>query len=194
MTDWIVFDYGGVLSLPQPDTDQAALAGLAGLPEAEFATGYWAYRAEYDRGDLSPVEYWSRVAGRSVDAGDAADLDDADVRGWTHLNDATFGVVEQLAARGQALALLSNTPESVATAMDRSGWAHLFPQRYYSCRVRMAKPDPEIYKHILAELGAAADEITFIDDRSENIDGAAQLGIRGIRFTDATALSGPLGL
>src|SRR5882757_2194226 len=188
MTSWTVFDYGCVLSLPQPATDFAALAARAGAAPDDFALGYWKLRVGYDRGDLEPRPYWSAVLGRPVDAALAGELDRLDIISWVHANADTFAVVERLAAGGANLALLSNTPESLASAMDHASWAALFPRRFYSCRIREVKPDAAIFQHVLDELGTTAAETTFIDDRLENVDAARALGIRALHFTSADEL------
>lgn len=48
-----------------------------------------------------------------------------------------------------------------------------------------AKPDREAYLRVCRELEAHPQDVTFIDDRPENIDGAAALGMKAVLFTDA---------
>ncbi len=49
----------------------------------------------------------------------------------------------------------------------------------------LVKPDPEIYRHLLDNLGAEPTEVAFLDDRADNIAGAIASGIHGFVFTDA---------
>jgi putative hydrolase of the HAD superfamily len=146
----------------------------------------------YDRGDIDPVPYWSAVSGRRVDAAAAAELDRMDVLSWLHRNMGTFAVVERLAERGARLALLSNTPEPLAREMAAASWAPLFSRHFYSCRIHQVKPDATIFRHVLSELDSVPEQVTFIDDRLENIDAAAALGIRALHFTTAEALTDQL--
>lgn len=191
-SEWIVFDYGCVLSLPQPADDWAALVAGSGMTTGEFAAGYWKHRLAYDRGDVDAVGYWSAVLGRRADAETAAELDRLDLLSWQHRNAGTFSIVEQLADNGARLALLSNTPEPLAQAMAAASWAPLFSRHFYSCRIREVKPNAAIFEHVLSELGAEPDHVTFVDDRLENVDGAAALGIRALHFTNAEALAAQL--
>jgi putative hydrolase of the HAD superfamily len=46
-----------------------------------------------------------------------------------------------------------------------------------------AKPSPEIYEQMLAELGTTADRVIFFDDLEANVKGAASVGIRAIQVT-----------
>jgi putative hydrolase of the HAD superfamily len=52
----------------------------------------------------------------------------------------------------------------------------------------MLKPHPEVYQHVLDDLGISAAEALFIDNREPNVRGAEALGITGHLFTDVTAL------
>ena len=52
----------------------------------------------------------------------------------------------------------------------------------------MLKPRPEIYRHVLDDLGISAAGAVFIDNREANVRGAEALGITGHLFTDVTAL------
>jgi putative hydrolase of the HAD superfamily len=58
----------------------------------------------------------------------------------------------------------------------------------------MLKPRPEIYQHVLDDLGISAAEAVFIDNREANVRGAEALGITGHLFTDVTALRAYLTL
>jgi HAD superfamily hydrolase (TIGR01509 family) len=61
-----------------------------------------------------------------------------------------------------------------------------------SGKVHMLKPNPEIYEYFLERYSLKAEECVFIDDRPENIVGAALVGIKGIVFKDAEQLSAEL--
>ena len=57
---------------------------------------------------------------------------------------------------------------------------HLFDNVFNSSLMKLAKPDPASFKHVIKELGIKPEEAIFIDDRTENVDAANGLGIRGI--------------
>ena len=61
---WVVFDFGGVISTPQPEEDVAALAAAAAVCPAGFSRAYWPPRFAYDIGELSAETFWQDVAGR----------------------------------------------------------------------------------------------------------------------------------
>ncbi|HVJ07112.1 MAG TPA: HAD family phosphatase [Acidisarcina sp.] len=58
-----------------------------------------------------------------------------------------------------------------------------------SCYVGLRKPDPKIYRLALDVLQRQPEEVVFIDDREENINAAAAIGIHGIRYTGSKALA-----
>jgi putative hydrolase of the HAD superfamily len=93
---------------------------------------------------------------------------------------------------GVRFALLSNAPEPLAAAIDRSEWSASFDRRFYSCRLGLAKPDPAVYEAVLDDLGATPQSVLFIDDRTENVLAATALGLQAVRFTSAEDLPGQL--
>ena len=183
----LLVDYGEVLSAPLTEVAIADLAALADQPRATFLDRYWQLRPAYDLGQ-PPTEYWSAVLGRDlVGSPRLVDrLTRVDVRGWLRRNPRTLRVLVGHAQRtGARLALLSNAPEPLARAVDRLDWSRRFDHRYYSCRLGVAKPAPQAFRHVLTDLGAQPGEVLFIDDRAENTRAARDLGMRTITFTSA---------
>lgn len=184
---WIVFDYGGVLSLPQPESDAEAMARAVGAEPEAFKRGYWEHRLEFDRG-LSPHAYWSAVLGRPASHTEVARLVARDVASWAYPNEDTVALLGELLAAGRDVAMLSNAPVCVGEGLDELPWVAAIGHRFYSGRMGLVKPDREIYEELARGLGADPSEVVFIDDRQENVEGAERAGMTGVRFTDAAAL------
>ena len=53
---------------------------------------------------------------------------------------------------------------------------------------KMNKPNPEIYKRLLARYGLQANNCVYIDDSLPNVEAAAQLGFDAIRFVSPEVL------
>jgi putative hydrolase of the HAD superfamily len=194
MTRWVLTDFGEVISNPLPTATIGELADLAGQQADEFRDRYWKFRPPYDLGQ-SDLAYWSAVVGRELQA--EPQLVEAmvrvDIAGWMTLNPRTLpALIKFVTHPGVRLALLSNAPEALATAIDHSGWSASFDRRFYSCRLGLAKPDAAVYKAVLDDLGAAPQSVLFIDDRAENVLAAAAVGLRAVRFTSAEELPGQL--
>ena len=188
---WVVFDYGGVICTPQPDEDVAALAAAVGVPVPDFQGPYWAYRLSYDRAELTGATYWHKVAaalGLSFAAPQVAELIRLDSASWLHLSDGTVTLLRDLAAAGYRLALLSNAPADFAEVLVEQPVARFFEHLAFSCYLGSVKPEPECYRAVLAMLGARPADVVFIDDRPENVAGAAAIGIHGVHFTTPEAL------
>jgi putative hydrolase of the HAD superfamily len=187
---WVLFDYGGVICYPQPEEDLAALARAAGCTAAELDGAYWPDRLDYDRAALDVTSYWRRVAGRlGRSFGDAqiAELSRLDVASWMHLQPGTVALVEDMAATGHRLALLSNAPADVAEAVSGLPVAAHFEHLIFSCYLNSVKPDPKCFSGALAVMGAEPGEVTLVDDRAGNVAGAARVGMAGLRFTTPAA-------
>lgn len=53
----------------------------------------------------------------------------------------------------------------------------------FSFQVKQIKPEPDIYRSLLAKYSLIPQECIFLDDRRENVEAAEAQGIAGIRFT-----------
>ena len=53
----------------------------------------------------------------------------------------------------------------------------------FSCRVKIIKPEREIYELCLKELGVLPEQTVFFDDVKENVDAALMLGIHAFVWT-----------
>ncbi|PWC03095.1 HAD family hydrolase [Agromyces badenianii] len=189
----VVFDYGEVISREPSDDDRAALlerAGAAADPEP-FWAAYWAHRHGLDRGTTSIAGYWQAVAsdiGAEWSAIDVHELWAIDHRGWLSVDVGTLGVLHALAAGGTRLALLSNAGADFSGWLRHGSFSPLFERVFVSGELGLVKPDAAIYEHVIDELGIAASDFVFIDNKAENVDGATAVGGDGHVFTDAAAL------
>lgn len=58
----------------------------------------------------------------------------------------------------------------------------IFDRRFTSYELRLRKPDPRIYRHVLREMNTKPAESVFIDNTAENARGAEAVGMHGIVF------------
>lgn len=182
----LILDYGEVLSHPMRPGGMSLLASQLGVPESEMTQVYWRHRRDYDLGLPAP-DYWTLVAqelGATLDEGLLASLITVDVDSWTNYRDEMWTLAETFRQAGGRLALLSNgVPEIVARIRSDRDLAALFDAQVISFEVGLAKPEPEIYRVALEQLGAAPASTLFVDDRLENIETARELGIQTAHFT-----------
>ncbi len=182
----VIFDYGNVLSEAQPLEEVRAMAEVLSMAPEPFEERYWRDRAAYDRAAMDPAEYWGRVAGRAVEGSRVEQLNELDIKSWTHPRESTPGWVDSARRSGLRTALLSNLPVTLRDALESNcPWLPQFDVRTYSCELRVTKPDAAIYERCLAALGVSPSEAIFLDDRPDNVKAAAALGIHAVIFESA---------
>ncbi|HEX2419605.1 MAG TPA: HAD family phosphatase [Micromonosporaceae bacterium] len=189
--EWIVFDYGCVISQPPSQRVEAAFARLAGVNPDRFWEAYWKHRKPYDRGAVAAAGFWGSVLAELGHTGTEADLNTLtglDLDAWMDLNRDTLAIVTELAEAGLPLVLLSNAPVELARRIESEAWADAFRHRFFSADLGLAKPDPEVFRTVCRKLGAEPGDLLFIDDKDENIAAATAVGIRSLRFRDAGQL------
>jgi 2-haloacid dehalogenase len=97
----------------------------------------------------------------------------------------SVAILEELAGRGVPLYALTNwSAVKFGIARARFPFLSLFRDIVVSGEVGLVKPDPAIYRLLLARNALEAASCVFIDDSAANVAAAASLGMRGIRFTD----------
>jgi putative hydrolase of the HAD superfamily len=187
----VVFDYGEVISREPTDADRERLVARAGVAVEPFWAAYWAHREPLDQGTASIAEYWQAV-GRDVgvewDAVDVHELWAIDHRGWLSLDPGTLRVLHALADGGTRLALLSNAGADFSGWLRSGSFAPLFERVFVSGELGLVKPHAAIYRHVIDELDITPSELLFVDNKSENVEGARSVGGDGHVFTDAAAL------
>lgn len=106
------------------------------------------------------------------------------------LADGALGILGELAASHKCmLGFLNNEArETNDYRFARFGLRAYIQVAFSSCYVGLRKPGAPIFRRALDILGVPPQRVLFIDDRQENVAGAESVGIKGIRFTGATAL------
>jgi putative hydrolase of the HAD superfamily len=190
----VIFDYGEVISFTPSDADRAVITRLAGIGNGDaerFWRAYFAHRDGLDQGTAGVIAYWQAIAdemGTRWDEARVHELWAADFRSWLSVNPATIEVLSDLRAGGTRLALLSNAGPDFASYFRHGPLGDLFESCYVSGELGLLKPDPGIYRHVLADLSVTPAEAVFIDNREPNVTGAEAVGITGHVFTDAATL------
>jgi putative hydrolase of the HAD superfamily len=182
----VVFDYGNVLCLDQKPEDVKAMALVCGIADERFSELYWKLRPPYDRGDIDGTAYWTSVVRQQelhLSRDQIATLIKLDSESITRPNQGAVQWAELLHRAGIRLALLSNMPFELSRYVTKSFQSlSRFECLIYSCDYRSIKPELAIYRNCLELLKAAPQDILYLDDRAENIEAAARLGINSVLF------------
>jgi putative hydrolase of the HAD superfamily len=188
----VILDYGNVLCNPPALEEMRGMAEILGVEAEGFLEFYMPTRGPYDRGDLTPAAYWTKVAeGTGVRLNDELieKLRKQDMEMWSSINLEMVEWAGHLRSVGLKTAILSNMESDMAAHMRKNfRWMSNFDSHTFSCEVRMIKPDEAIYRHCLQSLGVPASETLFVDDREENVEGARRVGLTAIRFESAGQL------
>jgi len=91
------------------------------------------------------------------------------------------------------VAVLSNSEQSYEEKYD-GRLSKVFWPIVYSHRVRMVKPDKEMFEYCLKKLGLAAEECVVVDDAPENIKAAKELGMHAVLYKNLNDLEKQLEL
>jgi len=182
----VVFDYGNVLCLEQTLEDMKGMALVCGIPHERFTELYWKLRPPYDRGDIDGPAYWTAVVGQQelgLNRDQIATLIKLDCESITRPNPGAVRWAKLLHHQGFPLTLLSNMPLELSRHVTRSFPSlATFEYLIYSCDHRSIKPELAIYRNCLELLEVVPQDVLYLDDRAENVEAAASLGINSVLF------------
>jgi 2-haloacid dehalogenase len=107
----------------------------------------------------------------------------------------TVEILEALAARRVPLYALTNwSAETFPLVRDAPAYGFLgrFERIFVSGELKLVKPDPAIFRHVIDSLTVPPDTCLFIDDNARNIDAARAAGLRVHHFQGAPRLRAEL--
>jgi FMN phosphatase YigB (HAD superfamily) len=175
-TGCVFLDLGGVLY----QTDYAhlwgELAGMSAKTKDDVKRAlYGGHFEKFESGGISGEEYYRAVRDGLKASFSFQEFADA----WNGLlvrRDSVFRLVGELASQ-IPIAFISNTNE-INVAYMEDDLAALGGRGIFSCEVGLLKPDPAIYRYAMDEMGVLPEESLFVDDREENVRGAAAVKMR----------------
>ncbi|MXO05035.1 HAD family phosphatase [Flavobacterium sp. HBTb2-11-1] len=180
MINAIIFDFGDIfINLDKP----ATISGLQKLGMTEWNNEFEQLNLSFEVGAISPEDF---VGGFQKQLPNASQ--EEILKAWNAvLADFPFYRLEflQELSKKYRLFLLSNTDSiHINTFEEKSGvsfykdFYECFEKVYFSFDIGMRKPDPKIYQFVLEQNNLVAENTLFIDDKTENTDSAAALGIK----------------
>ncbi len=102
----------------------------------------------------------------------------------------TVDILETLHAKGTPLYALTNwSAETFPRTRPRFAFFERFRHVAVSGELKLAKPDPAIYRHLLGVIGAPPAQCVFVDDSAKNVAAARELGMRALRFESPERLA-----
>ena len=200
MKKHVVFDFGGVVfqwrpkellkrTLPHRAVDEAAAQQLV----ADFFQNYEGDWGRFDRGTIEVPELAPLIAERlGFELGEVQAVIDA-VPGELEAQKETVDLLHRLHENGHRLYFLSNMPEPYAVHLEST---HEFFSRFtdgvFSSRVKLIKPEPEIFDLATKRFGIEPSQTVFIDDVAKNVEIARAHGWHAIQFITAQQVEADL--
>ena len=99
----------------------------------------------------------------------------------------TAELIAELKGAGYRVFVLSNMSKEYIDYLRKMPVYSHFDDDIVSCEVGLTKPEKEIYTLLLERFGLEPSQTMFIDDRLENIQAAAEVGIVPLHFSTANA-------
>lgn len=190
MVKALILDYGNVISKSGIEDSTAVMEKETGIPASVFKGVYSSRRAGFDRGTLSGEDMYRSLledAGYQAQAHDPALLSALvriDLAHWRPLEESVCTWALAVQKEGFKLGILSNMPTPFLDLYEKEIPPFCAADYCcFSCRVKLIKPEPEIYRICLKGLGIAAEEAVFFDDIEANVTAAKQLGFNAFVWT-----------
>ena len=178
----IVFDLAGVVVARNPQRFPRHLDEFFSFVFATPEGGMPKFWEDYDRGVRSVDEVAEAVAEyRNCDIATAK----ANMLLAVEYQEEvapTANLVEELKDRGYNLYVLSNMSREYIDFLRKLPVFRHFDKQIISCEEQLVKPEREIYELLLSRYGLNPAETIFVDDRKENVETAAELGIVPFHF------------
>jgi FMN phosphatase YigB (HAD superfamily) len=196
MTKLFTFDLGNVI-LPFEHRQIAdKLYDRAERKDAFTADDIFTYLFDLDSGSINDYEEGLTSSyGFYLDLRDRFRLQigfDEFAGIWNNIfweNTEVNEVIVYLKARGFPLFLLSNTNELHFThVIDRYPIVHLMDEWILSFEVGAKKPKRRIFEAIFEKIDVGKEDVFYIDDVEEYVEGARAMGMKGLVFREAADL------
>lgn len=186
----IIFDFGNVIGFFDHDKTLSKVRAFTSLGRDAMYQSVYAGELEdlFEKGLIDELEFLQRVVGlwqlkcpEDFLAQAVADI--------FHPNPEVCELIPHLAKRYRLL-LGSNTNILHARKFQEqfAGILGHFDRLVLSYEVGVRKPHVDFFRHCLRHAEAEAGECVFIDDLAANIEGARQVGMRGLLYREANVL------
>lgn len=178
----VIFDIGNVL-VDFCWREHIEFCGFQGVTaerigRAMMQSPVW---SEIDRGVWSMEELLAAFIANDPEIEDAIRIVFRDFSTLVKERSGSAAWIRSLKAEGFGVYYLSNFSKRVETeAAGELSFLKEMDGGILSYKERLIKPDPAIYRLLLARYGLSAEESVFLDDTPENVEAAESLGMQGI--------------
>lgn len=191
----VIFDLGGVVVNSDPRNwlvDRFFNEKIEDdLHRLTFGSEIW---QRWARGEIGIntvrllVEEQAKAAGRLFEAREV-------LENWQSMltnKNSTIDMIRRMKKSGVHVYYLSNTEKETLEILQQRDFWKYWDGGVASCDIGICKPDPRIYQSLLMHYQLDPASCLYVDDKKENIDQAAALGIAGILYQNPRALASTL--
>jgi putative hydrolase of the HAD superfamily len=192
----LLWDVGGVLLSNGWDRNAREAAALHfGLDGPELERRHQLVAEEFETGRLDRDRYLARTVFQAPRAFSPEAFQQFMEAGSVGIT-PTLEIARSLRKRGKfVMAALNNESRELNEyRIDKFDLKNIFHVFFSSCYTGRRKPDPDAYRFALQITQRDPDESVFLDDRPENVEAAANLGLRTILVRDPRRLREELAL
>ncbi len=181
---YIFFDYGGVFGPNSDDWNDifSEILDVTGLSLEEMDKIWTRDWPDLKTGKKELSSIWEEarlISKKEVSAERLMKIYEKNI----FLYHDVLDFVRGLKQKGYKLVMLSNESKyAMDVKVRKFHLDEIFEKIYCSAYLGMAKPDPEIFRYVLDDLGVSAEEVVFVDNQENNIGSVSKLGIRGVLF------------
>lgn len=193
----IIFDLGGVLLNLDVEgcTRTFEKAGLKDIRSVLTGTNEGGIFSEYERGEIGTPEFRDGIRQLASQSLTDDEIDRMWVNELLDIPQEKLDLLVSLRSKYD-IYLLSNTNELhwqhvVESLLPQQNYRveDLFKETFLSFRMKLAKPDPEIFREVLRQAGLKPEETLFIDDSAVNCQAAQSVGIQTELYKPGNDLS-----
>ena len=132
-------------------------------------------------GGLTRAE-WAAEVGEAVGSLEAAQTW---LNTWGFADPAMVALIGDLRAADLPVAILTNGTDTIHDELATCGLDGVFDHVYCTWHLGIAKPEPEVYRLVAADIGTDPERVLFFDDRLANVEGARAADMRAELFESA---------
>lgn len=186
----IIFDLGGVVIDLDRNRAVEALAAL-GITDAGTLLGEYGQKGPFlllETGELTAAGFYDSLISLCRPGTTCTDVQDAFERFLVSLPVERLGAIGRLRRQGYRVYVLSNTNPvmfnhwiDLAFRQEGKTMSDYFDGIVVSYREGMCKPDPQIWRHLMARYGLEPSETLMLDDSAANCASARSLGLEAVQ-------------
>ena len=185
-----IFDMGGVLlkQIPYKLIENEVSFVNCTTPEVEKI--FWDNFYEYEKGNINTEKFVKNLRtyfnkkDLTTEEYEQSYFEIGEKYGGVFEN--AYKYVKKIKDEGNKVYLLSNLHELSFKDFSKVFDTSIFDKLFLSYEIGLIKPDDEIFKYVIKEIGDKPNNMCFFDDKLENVNSAKRNGMNAIQTTGDT--------